>query len=131
VRIDDLKNIIHGNHINISMTNIISRYMKQYFIEDKSQKLELLSSEEENILRRIGQEGTKSIVVKFSDKNEINLVEMTKVQKTTETARLIDLIMSTLYQTITLKTENGKIAHCENVGKEESNIKDSSKSEGM
>jgi len=115
--IEEFKKLFNGNHISISLTNIISNYLKQYYIEDKKLKLALLSDQEEKVVKKIRQGGIKSLTIKFSD-NKIDFLETTKIQKTDEASRLIDLMMLNGYQTITIKTVEGKIVQCENIIKE-------------
>ena len=66
------------------------------------------------ILKAIRQDNLKSVIVRFDNKNKINLLEETKVERIDKASRLFEMIMTKGYQDITIKTQNGEIVYCEN-----------------
>jgi hypothetical protein len=58
------------------------------------------------------------LTVHLDEKKSIKLIEVQeKYNKIDKEARLLDLVLKDGYQTIELKTQNGKIVHCKNLRK--------------
>ena len=58
-----------------------------------------------------------SVVIRFDDKDEIDLLEITNTPKVDKRSRLMELILMNGYQDITVKTQNGNIVSCKNTRK--------------
>ncbi len=115
---EEVREFMQGHYISISLTSVISSFIKDYVVKKENFQLQILTDEENELLKLIRSKNIKSLNVKFDAKNNIELIESTKVQKVDTAARLVDMIMSNGYQTITLKTDKGKVVYCENTRKQ-------------
>jgi hypothetical protein len=127
--IDEFKELFHSNHISISLTNIISQYLKKSYIDDEKLKIALLTKTEEIVIKKIRQGGVKSLTIQFSNDNQMEFLESTRIQKIDAASRLIELIMANGYQGIRIKTVKGKVVYYENTIKERIQEVGTSKSE--
>jgi DNA-binding transcriptional MerR regulator len=110
----EFNDMLRGSFISISISEILRDYMiREVGITNKN-KLALLTREEEKVLEVLRQDNLKSVIIKYGQDKEIELLETVKVVKIDKRARLIDFIMIHGYQDITIKTQNGEIVYCEN-----------------
>lgn len=110
----EFNDLLRGSFISISVSEILRDYMiREVGIKSKN-KLALLTREEEKVLEVLRQDNLKSVIIKYDQDKEINLLETVKVVKIDKRARLIDFIMTHGYQDITIKTQDGEIVYCEN-----------------
>jgi len=58
-----------------------------------------------------------SVVVRYDKENQMDLMEITKIEKPDREIRLLELLLKDGYQDITLKTQQGKLVHCKNTRK--------------
>ncbi len=115
---EEFRKFMQGHYICISLTSVISSFIKEYVVKKENFQLQILTEKENEVLKLIRSKNLKSLNVKFDAKSNIELIESTKVQEVDTAARLVDLIMSNGYQTITLKTDKGKVVYCENTRKQ-------------
>ena len=107
-----------GSYLKISISEIVWKFLKIEGTNIKDQQLEILSESEGKILKAIRAGDIKEISVKFGIDHEPEMLEIKKVEKVESSSRLLELIKANSYQNITLKTQDGKIAHYENTIKE-------------
>ncbi len=115
---EEIRELMRGHYVCISLTSVISSFIKEYVVKNENFNLQILTDQENEVLNLIRSKNLKSLNVKFDAKSNIELIESTKVQKVDTAARLVDMIMSNGYQTITLKTDKGKVVYCENTRKQ-------------
>lgn len=106
--------IFKGSYISISLSEILRDYMLGEHGISQKNRLALLSESEEHVLNAIRGDNLKSVIVKYGINQEIDFLEIVKVEKIDKRARLMDFIMTNGYQDITIKTQNGEIVYCEN-----------------
>ncbi len=114
---NDFREFIHKSYISISITEIVSDFIKENDLEMLEGKLTILTEQEAQIIDLIRQRKYKSLKVRFDDDKEISMVEATSAETPDIEKRLIDMIMKNGYQEIVLKTERGKLVNCENTRK--------------
>jgi DNA-binding transcriptional MerR regulator len=114
---NDFREFIHKSYISISITEIVSDFIKENDLEMLEGKLTILTDQEAQIIDLIRQRKYKSLKVRFDDDKEISMVEATSAETPDIEKRLIDMIMKNGYQEIVLKTERGKLVNCENTRK--------------
>ncbi len=109
--------ILKGNYIRISLSDIIWKFTGTSILEIKKPHLELLNDTERQILEAIRDKGAREITIKYNSASEPEMIEITKVTKVELSARLLELLKRNQYQEITIKTQSGKITHYENTTK--------------
>ena len=100
--------------IAISLSEILRDYMIGVGTIKQKNRIAILTEAEEKVLATLREEELKSVIIKYGEDNEIDLIETIRVEKIDKRARLIDFIMTNGYQDITIKTQNGEIVYCEN-----------------
>ena len=115
---ENFQEFYQKTHIAISVTEIIKGYIKGANLELCSGKLRLISDREAEIIKILRNNKLSSMTIHFDDNSQLNLIEVEeKYDRVKKEARLVDLIMSHGYQTIEIKTQDGKIVHCKNLKK--------------
>jgi DNA-binding transcriptional MerR regulator len=115
---DDFKRFYQKTHISISISEIITRFITGANLDFCSGKLRLITDREAEIIKILRSEKLISMTIHFDDNNKLELIEVEKkYDKVKKEARLVDLIMNHGYQTIEIKTQDGKIVHCKNLKK--------------
>ncbi|MBL7745392.1 MAG: MerR family transcriptional regulator [Chitinophagaceae bacterium] len=107
----EVQQLLNEPHISIPLTNIIESFILKDEI-DKELQTEIFTEEEWKILEILRREKPNSLTVTFDDKQKINLVEITKSKKVDIANRLSNIILKGGYETITLKTQKGKVVSC-------------------
>jgi hypothetical protein len=107
------------SHVNISLSNIISKFLKDGEESFESNVSNLISEKEHEILKAIRHNfhELKSITVRFDGKSEPFLMEIKSMKKVKVESRLLELINKGEYADIEIKTVDGRISHYEKVKK--------------
>ena len=107
------------SHVNISLSNIISKFLKDGEDSFESNVSNLISEKEHEILKAIRHNfhELKSITVRFDGKAEPFLMEIKSMKKVKVESRLLELINKGEYADIEIKTVDGRISHYEKVKK--------------
>lgn len=103
--------MLDAPHISIPLTDIIESFILNDEI-DKKLQMEFFSEDEWKIIDILRNERPASLTVKFDDKRKANLIEITRTKKVDLAHRLSNIILKEGYETITLKTQKGKIVTC-------------------
>jgi DNA-binding transcriptional MerR regulator len=111
------KEFIRKSYVSISITEIVSDFIKETDSETLAGKLAILTEKEAEIIQLLRERKYKSLKVRFDDNREISMVDVTKAETPDTETRLIDMIMKDGYHEIVLKTEKGKLVTCENTRK--------------
>ena len=115
---EELRVFLQKTFISVSISEIITRYLKVADLKFCSGKLRLISDREAEIIRILRDEKISSMTIQLSDNNTIQLIELEEEYNRIEKeSRLIDFIIKNGYQTIEIKTQDGKIVHCRNLRK--------------
>jgi DNA-binding transcriptional MerR regulator len=105
-------------YVSISITEIIKRFITNFDLKVSSKKLMLLTEREAQMIRYLHEKKLESLTVHLDEKNSIRLIETKESYETLDKeSRLLDLILKKGYQTIELKTQDGKIVYCKNIKK--------------
>ena len=114
---NDFRAFIHKSYVSISITEIVSDFIRENDLVIIAGELTILSDQEAQIIELIRQRKFKSLKVRFNDDKDISMVEVTDAETPDIEKRLIDMIMKEGYHEIVLKTEKGKLVSCENTRK--------------
>ena len=106
----------YKSHLFISLTDIIIASIKNEKINPPSNPLAVLSKDENEVVNLIRKGSLKSLNVRFNG-SKISLIEATENKSIDLETRFLDVIMKEGYQTISFKTEKGKIVSFENTRK--------------
>lgn len=114
---DDLALLLHSTHFSISISELTAKALGTAPLEKISGELKLLSSKEAQVLSALRTEGLKSVTVRFSNKGDLEFLELKSDLKVDKGIRLLELMLTSGYQDITVKTANGTVVYCENTRK--------------
>jgi hypothetical protein len=109
----NLPDFIVKSFISISLTELIADSVGNMDLKVLEDQLFLLTPKEARVLEHIRKDGIKSLKITFDSGGEIDLIEETAIRKVDPSARFAEIILSGGYQTITAKTQDGKITHFE------------------
>ena len=84
---------------------------------DSKLRMDVFSEDEWSIIEILRREKISSVTVNFDDDRKVNLVEVTKSPKIDLGRRLSSIILKEGYETITVKTQKGKIVSCTQTSK--------------
>ena len=113
--IPEFRDFILKSFISISLTEILKDFIIKNELDLFNKKrIAILSNEESEVLDTIRKDDLKSVTVRYGNDKKMNLLEEIREEKVDKAARLLEIIMKYGYQDITIKTQNGEIAYCEN-----------------
>jgi DNA-binding transcriptional MerR regulator len=114
---EPFQNFLQSTFLSISLSQIIKEFIPAFDV-NISYKLSILSKREAQVIGILHENEIESLTVYLDDNKSIKLIEVQeKYNKIDKEARLLDLVLKDGYQTIELKTQNGKIVHCKNLRK--------------
>jgi hypothetical protein len=113
----EIYRITSKSHIRISMNEILGELVTTLGEITCSQKIPILTKNEATIIDFIRKDNISKIEIKYSKDSKPDMIEITSINSINENAKLKDLIISRGYQNITIKTQKGQIAYCENIVK--------------
>ncbi len=117
-RDDSLRRFLEKTFVSVSITEIIKRFIENFSPKISSDKLMLLDEREAQVISILHEQNVESLTVHLDDKNVIQLIEAQEIyNKLDKESRLVDLIIKNGYQTIELKTQEGRIVQCKNIRK--------------
>lgn len=106
---------LSGSYLSVSLNEIIQEIVRDIEVKLPSSEPIILSIEEKEVLRQIREGEAKSIQINFNDKTkDIETIKVTKKMELSTANRIADIILRNGYQHITITTQNGQIAYCEN-----------------
>lgn len=115
---ESLLKFLEKTYISISITQIIKKFISSFDLKISTNKLMLLNDREAQVIKLLQDGDLESLTVHLDDRNTIQLIEAKEsYNKLDKESRLLDLILKDGYQTIELKTQNGKIVYCKNIRK--------------
>jgi len=113
----DLEKLLYSTHVSISLSEMVAKAMGAVPTQKLTGELKLLSDQEAKVLDVLREEGLRSVTVRFDGRGEMEFLELTSDQKVDKRARLLELMLTTGYQDITVKTQNGDVVFCQNTRK--------------
>jgi hypothetical protein len=106
------------SYLNVSLFDIIKDLIKFLGEDECSKSPNILSKEEATVLKHLREGDVSKIEITFNDKTKKpETIKVTKKSSVSNFSRIQDLILRNGYQDITIKTQNGKVAHCESTTK--------------
>jgi DNA-binding transcriptional MerR regulator len=115
---DSLIRFLEKTYVSISLTEVIKKSISDFDLKVSSNKLLLINEREAQVIKLLHDEKLESLKVHLDSNNTIELIEATETyNKLDKESRLMDLIIKSGYQTIELKTQDGRIVHCKNIRK--------------
>lgn len=113
----DIERLFSSSFVSISLSEILADVLLLSDLEILHGQFMLLSDMEANVLQTLREDELSSVVIRYDKDNQMDLMEVKKLQKTERQSRLMDLMLKDGYQDITVKTQHGKVVYCENIRK--------------
>lgn len=114
---DPMADMLIGTHFSIDLSEIVAQALGRAPMEKVSAKVQLLSTDEAEVIKALRTERIKSVTVRLNDGGEIDFLELTTVEHADRGTKLLELMFREGYHDITVKTEKGKVVYCENTRK--------------
>ena len=113
-----LQELLSKTFLSVSLNDIISKFLVDGENLFQKRTISILTKEEHVVLKYIrkGFKNIKSIQIRFKNQ-QMDRIEVTTIKKVKLESRLIDYIKKGDYQSISIDTVDGKIAHFENTQK--------------
>jgi DNA-binding transcriptional MerR regulator len=109
---------IEQTYVSVSITEIIKGFITNFDLSIYSDRLMLLTEREAQIIKILRDEKLESLTVHLDDKKTIHLIETKEsYNKLDKESRLLDLMIKNGYQTLEIKTQDGRIVYCKNIKK--------------
>ncbi|MGZ4056396.1 MAG: MerR family transcriptional regulator [Bacteroidia bacterium] len=109
--------IFSKTFISISLSELIQDGIININPAKLPPNLVFLSDAEQKILQAIRSGDYKTVTVRFNDKSEPSILEVSQIKKIKIESRLYEIIHKGEYQDIEIKAQNGEIYHCKNTKK--------------
>lgn len=109
--------IFNKTHLSISFNEIIDSSIIHINPEKLPSALVSLNADELKIFKLIRSGTYKSINIKFNNKKEPEILELSEIKELKIESRLLEMIHNGGYQDIEIKTQAGKIFYCKNTKK--------------
>jgi hypothetical protein len=118
VDLKKMKVFLGKSFLNVSLFDIIKDLIKFLGEDECSSSHNILTKKEAQVLTHLRVGDASSIEIIFDkEKGDIETIKVTKKSSVSNFSRIQDLILRNGYQDITIKTQNGKVAHCESITK--------------
>ena len=113
----DIERLFSSSFVSISLTEVLAKVLSLSDIDFLYGQLMVISDQEANVLQAMREDDLDSVVVRYDKNNEMDLMEITKIEMPDREIRLLELLLKDGYQDITIKTQQGKVVHCKNTRK--------------
>ncbi len=114
---DEFYSMLAKTHVSISITEAVAASLAIAPIEKITEGLRFLSPSEVEVFSSLRKEGVTSVKIRMDNNGEMDLLEVTSREKVDKSVRLMEMMLSGGYQDIVVKTQGGKVIHCENTVK--------------
>ena len=112
---DQINEYMTKSHFSLSINEIVAELLGKIDLNLAINSYKMISQEEMQVLSILRTENIESIEIRLDPKsNNIEHINYTDTIKIDAYQRLNELIMRKGYQEITITTQNGRIARCEN-----------------
>ena len=105
----DFQEIMSASHVAISITEALADVLGNAPIEKVAGSYGFLTPEESKVVSELKSPDLVSATIRFDNKGEMDLLELTENKVIDSRTRLMELIMKNGYQDITIKTQDGNI----------------------
>jgi len=99
--------------MSVSLTEVISESFRKIDIDILTEKLEILTVKEAEVLKVLRQGGLKSLRITFDKGDEVDVIEESRVKRIDPETRFSEILLQDGYNTITAKTQKGDITYFE------------------
>jgi DNA-binding transcriptional MerR regulator len=113
----EITELFSKSFVSISLTEVLSEVLVLSDLEILNGQLKVINDMEANVLEALREDDLVSIVIRYDKDNQMDLMEVKKLQKAERESRVMDLMLKDGYEDIILKTQHGKIVHCQNTRK--------------
>ncbi len=114
---EDTELLLCSSFVAISLTEILAEVLSVAPVEPLQAQLRIITNQEAQVLEALREDDLRSVIIRYDKSNEMDLLEVTKEEKVDKHKRILELMLSTAYQDITIKTAKGNIVFCENTRK--------------
>lgn len=112
---DSIAEIQSQSHFSLNINEIIGELLGKMDLNTAFSSYQMISKSEMEILKLLRNDDAKSIEIKMNPQtSKPEKIEIKKIIKPGLKTRLDQIIMKNGYQEIIVKSQNGKIFHCEN-----------------
>jgi hypothetical protein len=112
---DSIAEIQSQSHFSLNINEIIGELLGKMDLNTAFSSYQMISKSEMEILKLLRDDDAKSIEIKMNPQtNKPEKIEIKKIIKPGLKTRLDQIVMKNGYQEIIVKSQNGKIFHCEN-----------------
>jgi hypothetical protein len=112
---DSIAEIQSQSHFSLNINEIIGEILGKMDLNTAFSSYQMISKNEMEILKLLRDDDAKSIEIKMNPQtSKPEKIEIKKIIKPGLKTRLDQIIMKNGYQEIIVKSQNGKIFHCEN-----------------
>lgn len=112
---EQISNFLTESHFSLSVNEIVAELLGKIDLNLAHDSYKMISKEEMQILTILRTENIESVEIRLDPiSNNIEYINYTETLKIGAYQRLNQLIMRKGYQEITITTQNGRIARCEN-----------------
>jgi hypothetical protein len=112
---DSIAEIQSESHFSLNINEIIGELLGKMDLNTAFSSYQMISKSEMEILKLLRDDDAKSIEIKMNPQtSKPEKIEIKKIIKPGLKTRLDQIVMKNGYQEIIVKSQNGKIFHCEN-----------------
>ncbi|MEY3501864.1 MAG: hypothetical protein RL308_3537 [Bacteroidota bacterium] len=112
---EHISNFLNESHFSLSVNEIVAELLGKIDLNLAHDSYKMISKEEMQILTILRTENIESVEIRLDPiSNNIEYINYTETLKIGAYQRLNQLIMRKGYQEITITTQNGRIARCDN-----------------
>tara|TARA_B100000508_G_scaffold141096_1_gene146813 strand:+ start:31667 stop:32581 length:915 start_codon:yes stop_codon:yes gene_type:complete len=115
-KVPDIADILSSPHFVVSISEAYQSLVSDWCTEDFFSELSLISSGEQRVLDAIRMENIEAVNIKKENGN-LTLIETTKSLGDVHNKKVSELFASNAFETVTLKTQNGRIVVSEKLSK--------------
>lgn len=101
------------SNISVSINTLLAKIFEDYSVSSLQAKWHLITPEEEKVLKHLKTEGIKSLTIRFRKDLSIDLLEVRKEMKISESQYIKSLLIKGGFEEIKLITQNGKVVSVE------------------
>jgi hypothetical protein len=112
---DQINEYMTKSHFSLSLNEIVAELLMKIDLNLAIHSFKMISKEEMQVLSILRTENIESVEIRLDPKSKnIEYINYTETIKIDAYKRLNELIMRNGYQELTITTQNGQIARCEN-----------------
>ncbi len=110
-----IKEMMRRSHISISINEALAKFLFEFPEPDEiASRLELISPQEYEAIKKVREQGVKSVNLRFDNNGKLDLIETSKVinpKKIKDSNELKRLLYSESFRDIEIKTQNEEVIY--------------------